>query len=154
MRHAQAQLELFGHNDRERAITMAGMHELEAIRSKLQPHLADVTLILCSNAKRARQTLEGIKPLIPTTAQIIYKDELYQASSHILWSRLQEVKTSHESVMLVAHNPGLTHIIQKMDLTVPFKEFPTCGVAICEGTFNGWHEASSYQFKLSEFIRV
>lgn len=154
MRHAQAQLERFGHNDRERAITMAGMHELDAIRSKLQPHLAGISLIFCSNAKRARQTLEGIKPLIPTTAQIIYKDEFYQASSHVLWARLQEINASHESVMIVAHNPGLTDFVQKIESEISFKEFPTCGVAICEGAFDGWYEASAHQFKLIELIKA
>jgi phosphohistidine phosphatase len=154
MRHAQAQLERFGHNDRERAITMAGMHELEGIRHKLQTHLIGVSLILCSNAKRTRQTLEGIKPLIPTTTQIIYKDELYQASNHILWSRLQEVNDVHERIMIVAHNPGLSHFVQKLQhsTAVPFREFSTCGVAICEGNFDRWCEVSSHHLKLIEFI--
>ncbi len=152
MRHAQAQLERFGHNDRERAITMAGMHELESIRSKLQTHLAGVSLIFCSNAKRTRQTLEGIKPLIPTTTQIIYKDELYQTSSHVLWTKLHEIDALHEYIMIVAHNPGLAHFVQTLQSTVPFKEFPTCGVAICEGTFISWHDASSLNLKLTEFI--
>ncbi len=152
MRHAQAQMEMFGFSDRERAITMAGMHELEAIRYKLPAYLAGMSLILCSNAKRARQTLEGIKPLIPTTTEIIYKDELYQASTHVLLSRLQELDTIHDRVMIIAHNPGLTHFAQSLQSTIPFKKFPTCGVAVCEGSFGGWHEASFHNFKLTEFI--
>lgn len=154
MRHAQAQLERFGFNDRERAITMAGMHELDAIRVKVQGHLEGISLILCSNAKRTRQTLEGMKPLVPSTAQIIYKDELYHTNSKTLWDRLQEIDDIHQVVMIVAHNPGLTQFLQELEPTVLFKEFPTSGVAICEGKFSSWQEASPDRLKLHKFLMV
>ncbi|MBY0461930.1 MAG: hypothetical protein K2Q34_01970 [Alphaproteobacteria bacterium] len=154
MRHAQAQLERFGFNDRERAITMAGMHELDAIRVKIQGHLEGISLILCSNAKRTRQTLEGMKPLVPSTASIVYKDELYHTNSKILWDRLSEVEDTHQCVMIVAHNPGLTQFIQELEPSIPFKEFPTSGVAICEGEFPSWQEASPRYLRLHKFLTV
>ncbi|MBY0280745.1 MAG: hypothetical protein K2W94_01135 [Alphaproteobacteria bacterium] len=154
MRHAQAQLERFGFNDRERAITMAGMHELDAIRVKIQGHLEGISLILCSNAKRTRQTLEGMKPLVPSTASIVYKDELYHTNSRILWDRLSEVEDTHQCIMILAHNPGLTQFIQELEPSIPFKEFPTSGVAICEGEFPSWQAASPRHLKLHKLLTV
>lgn len=152
MRHAQAQLERFGFNDRERSITIAGMHELDAIRLKLRGHLENVSLILCSNAKRTRQTLETIKPLVPTTADIVYKDQLYHTSSRMLWNHLWELGETHQCVMIMAHNPGLTQFIQELELTVPFKEFPTSGVAICQGDCTSWQQALPKTLKLQTFL--
>jgi len=154
MRHAQAQLERFDFNDRERAITMAGMHELDAIRVKIQGHLEGINLILCSNAKRTRQTLDGLKPLVPSTAHIVYKDELYHTNSKILWNCLSEVEEVNQGVMIVAHNPGLTQFIQELEPTIPFKEFPTSGVAIYEGEFPSWQEASPRYLRLRKLLVV
>ena len=153
MRHAQAQLERFGFNDRERAITMAGMHEIEAIRVKIQGHLSGISLILCSNAKRTRQTLEGLKPLLPSTARVVYKDELYQITSKTLWNHLQEVDDVHETIMIVAHNPGLVQFVQELAPETPFRDFPTAGIAICEGEAPSWAEVTPGCLKLKNFLK-
>ena len=151
MRHAQAQLEQYGQNDRERAITMVGMHEIEAIRQKIQGKLQDVSYILCSNAKRTRQTLDGIRQILPNTAEISYDDGLYQASVSNLWRKIQGAPSKHSTVMMMAHNPGVTEFI---DAVAPalFKVFPTCGVAIFETSVNSWVEFSPYNTKVIEFV--
>lgn len=111
-------------------------------------------MILCSNAKRTRQTLDGLKPLVPSTAHIVYKDELYHTNSKILWNCLSEVEEVNQGVMIVAHNPGLTQFIQELEPTIPFKEFPTSGVAIYEGEFPSWQEASPRYLRLRKLLVV
>ena len=47
MRHAEAQPEQFGLNDRDRSLSGGGMEELELIRRKLQGKLQGLQLVLC-----------------------------------------------------------------------------------------------------------
>jgi hypothetical protein len=52
---------------------MAGMHELDAIRNKIKGQFEGLSLVLCSNVKRTRQTLEGIRPFLPASIKELTK---------------------------------------------------------------------------------
>jgi phosphohistidine phosphatase len=153
MRHAASQLEQHGKNDRERTITMAGMHEIDALRPKLCGQLEGVSLVLCSNVKRSRQTLEGIKQFIPVTADINYDDSIYQASADILWHKIQTVPPAHKTIMILGHNPSLTKIISAINPRF-MSHFPTCGVVQLETKLSKWHEVSPQSFQITSFFDV
>lgn len=158
MRHAQAQPEQFGLSDRERPLSTEGMQELEFIRRKLQGKLQGLNAVLCSNVKRTRQTLEGIKQILPSLCESIFDDGLYHAPAANIISRLQDLDETQEFVMIIAHNPGVSDFLRLVTTStaqpserVP-KIFPTSGVAIFEGNFKKWQEASPPRFQLRDFL--
>ncbi|MES2252361.1 MAG: hypothetical protein V4482_01580 [Pseudomonadota bacterium] len=153
MRHAQAQLEQYGKNDRERTITMMGMHEIDAIRQQIHGKLDGVSLIMCSNARRTRQTLDGLKPFLPNSAEIHYDDGLYHASVECLWHKIQTLSPIHKNIMLVGHNPGLSQMLSAINPTLA-RVFPTCGIAICESTVEKWHEISPHNLNVTAFLQA
>ncbi len=153
MRHAQAQLEQYGKNDRERTITMAGMHEIDALRQRIHGKLEGVSLVICSNARRTRQTLEGIRPFLPNSADVQFDDSLYHASADSLWHKIQTTTSSHNSIMLVGHNPAVTQLTTAIDASIG-AVFPTCGIAIFESNVDKWHEISQHNLRLITLIRV
>ncbi len=153
MRHAQAQLEQYGKNDRERTITMTGMHEIDSIRRQIHGKLDTLSFIMCSNARRTRQTLDGLKPVLPNSAEIHYDDALYQANVETLLHKIQSLPSSHKNIMLLAHNPGVGQIIHAIDKTKA-SVFPTCGVAICESTVEKWHDISPYNLRITAFLQA
>lgn len=150
VRHAAAQQHYQPGTDRDRAITLEGMHELEAIRANLQGHFVDVSIALCSNARRARQTLEGLKALLPSNIEIIHESVLYKGSHQTLWSQLRRVSSNHNGVLVVGHNPYLTNFV--LDFDPSFQGFPTCSVGICQGSFERWSLASPENFELTHFL--
>lgn len=152
MRHAQAQLEQYGKNDRERTITMTGMHEIDAIRQQIHGKLDDLSLVMCSNARRTRQTLDGLKQFLPNSAEIQYDDSLYQTSVECLWHKVQTLSPLHKNIMLVGHNPGLSQMLSAIDSTLS-RVFPTCAVAICESTVEKWHEISPHNLRVLTFLQ-
>ena len=83
--------------------------------------------MLCSSAKRARQTLERLGPA-GLDARI--EPELYGAGSNTLLARLREVPDEVASVMLIGHNPGM----QQLALTLAGLDdkFPTAALATLE----------------------
>ena len=157
MRHAEAQPERFGLNDRDRCLSGGGMEELDLIRRKLQGKLQGLQLVLCSNVKRTRQTLEGIKPILPTVCEAAFDDDLYHASAASLINRLRGLEDTQDFVMVIAHNPGVSDFLNLVITSTKHqpgapKMLPTSGVAILEGNFEGWQDASPARFTLQDFF--
>jgi phosphohistidine phosphatase len=65
---------------------------------RIQPEL-----VLCSSARRARETLAGVLPgHVP-----LIEDDLYLAGHKQLLARVRSVEPEVRSVMVIGHNPGL-----------------------------------------------
>ena len=67
-------------------------------------------LILCSPAKRARQTLERVRDSLGDGAAIDVEEELYTFDAGVLLRRLKKVPASVTSVMVVGHNPAMEEL--------------------------------------------
>ena len=65
--------------------------------------------MLCSTARRARETLERIEPALGR-GDVRVEPGLYGAPPAVLLARLQEVPAGVRSVMLIGHNPGLREL--------------------------------------------
>ncbi|MBX9805301.1 MAG: histidine phosphatase family protein [Alphaproteobacteria bacterium] len=156
MRHAESQPEQMGLNDRDRCLSGGGMEELELIRRKLQGNLQGLQLVLCSNVKRTRQTLEGIKAILPSNCETAFDDGLYHAPASNLINRLHDIENSQDFVMVIGHNPAVSDFLNAvMSVTqqpgMP-RMVPTSGVAIFEGNFTKWQDASPARFTLQSFL--
>lgn len=153
MRHAEAQMPQFGKTDRDRAITIEGMQQLDMLRLKLQGKLSGVDYVVCSNAKRTRQTLEGIKPLLPANIEIAFNDNLYQSTQETIWDMINVVDNKYKGIILIAHNPGLSQAVQWIaDVNGrSVRQLPTSGVVICS-TKSPWNELSAPKLSLDDFI--
>jgi phosphohistidine phosphatase len=64
-------------------------------------------LVLCSPARRARETLEGIASAFGDEPQVAVEAELYGAAPDQLLERLHRVPADLPSVMLIGHNPAV-----------------------------------------------
>lgn len=153
MRHAEAQMPQYGKIDKDRPITMEGMHQLEVLRLKLHGKLSGVDFVLCSNARRTRQTLDGIKPLLPANIEIIFDDNLYQGEQKAIWESIGGIHAKYKGIMIIAHNPGLSQAVQWVaDANGrSIRQLPTSGVAICS-TKSSWSDLSAPKVLLDEFI--
>lgn len=151
MRHAAAQLEQYGKNDRDRTISMEGMHELDALRSHLKFKFDDLSLVYCSNVKRTRQTLEGIRQFLPHNVAVQYEDSLYQASADSLWHKVQTTSPSYKTIMIIGHNPALSNLLSSIQ-TPPFQVFPTAGIVMLTSTMKKWHEVNLYNVMIDQYF--
>ena len=61
-------------------------------------------LVVCSTAKRTRETLAALGPAIPT----ILSDKLYLSTAGEMLAQVQATDDVVKTLMLVAHNPGIT----------------------------------------------
>lgn len=101
LRHAQA-APAEG-RDFDRILTKQGRADMRRLADlvRLEGWLPDH--VLCSGARRTRETLALILP----EADAVFEDALYDAMPGALYERLKNVPDDFKSVLLVAHNPGI-----------------------------------------------
>jgi phosphohistidine phosphatase len=92
--------------DHDRPLAKRGRRGATAIGRYLRDEGIEPELVLCSTARRARETLERIEPALGTPAVRVER-ALYGASHEALLERLHSVPESTRSVMVIGHNPGL-----------------------------------------------
>jgi phosphohistidine phosphatase len=130
LRHAKSSWKDERLDDHDRPLAPRGKRASKAIGRYLRDHDIEPELVLCSSAKRARQTLERLGPA-GVDARI--ERELYAAGAHDLLERLRAVPDGVASVMLVGHNPGMQQLALR--LAGLDDKFPTAALAIldCDG---------------------
>jgi phosphohistidine phosphatase len=112
MRHASAGPAA---DDRERPLSAAGQREALSVGGALgalatygfRPDQA-----LVSPARRARETLAGVRTGLRSLAAAETDEALYLASARQLLARLQRIPDETAQLLLVGHNPGLSELAQ------------------------------------------
>jgi phosphohistidine phosphatase len=67
--------------------------------------------VLCSTARRTRDTLAFLVPDLVDPRRVQFEDGLYEASAAGLLERLRTVPAAAGTVLLIGHNPGLTDLV-------------------------------------------
>jgi phosphohistidine phosphatase len=143
LRHAKSSWADEDLTDHERPLAPRGRRAATAIAEHLREHGVAPELVLCSSARRARETLELVAPGLGPVARVLIEDGLYGATAEDLLDRLHEVPASTASVMLVGHNPAMQDLA--LALAAPGAEverlrakFPTGAFATLRITAGGW----------------
>ncbi len=98
------------------------------------------SIILCSPAARARQTVELVKESSGMEAEILFDDRIYEASPQALRQVVSEIDDSHSSVMVVGHNPGTEGFIRY--LSGDLEAMPTAALAVLTLNIDEWKAVS------------
>ncbi len=107
LRHAKSSWSDPTLDDHDRPLAPRGEKALRRLgRYITQFHVAP-TLVLCSSARRAVMTCEGVRQALPKAAVVLVEDRLYAAPGDRLLERLRQVPDDIAGVLLVGHNPGL-----------------------------------------------
>ncbi|MDP6706636.1 MAG: histidine phosphatase family protein [Alphaproteobacteria bacterium] len=107
MRHGEAASAAAGDGDHERALTEAGRQAAAAIARELVERGPAPDLVLCSSARRARETWSVVADEMARLPQVTTEEGLYLAPAPALVERLVLLAPSAAAVLLIGHNPGL-----------------------------------------------
>jgi phosphohistidine phosphatase len=122
-------------SDHERPLNDRGARNGEAMQEWYSHHTHPAEWIWCSSARRARQTAKYVSRGFD--AQIVEEPELYLASAEVLLGCLQMTPPHVSSVAIVAHNPGLTHLVNLLGHKPITDNLVTFGSALF-GTHTDW----------------
>jgi phosphohistidine phosphatase len=157
LRHAKSSWKDTSLPDHDRPLAGRGRRAAKAIARHMREHRIEPELVLCSTARRARETLARIEPALHTRA-IKLEADLYAASAPALLERLRGVPETVESVMVIGHNPGLQELA--LELARPASaarelaaKYPTAALATLALEASSWRELDRDTAELVEVVR-
>ena len=112
LRHAKSEAWSPLGNDFSRSLSHAGTQHAEALSSWALETLSTPDTVLCSPAKRTRETLAPVMskwPQLLSSTEFI--DSMYGASLNMLLTLAEEAFSYSEKLMLVGHNPGFENLL-------------------------------------------
>jgi phosphohistidine phosphatase len=156
LRHAKSSWDDAGLADHDRPLAPRGRRASALIAEHVRRNRIRPALVLCSSARRTRETLERVGQALGPV-EVRFERELYGASSKDLLQRLREVPDEIESVMLIGHQPAIQELA--LDLAAEGSEFealrakfPTAALATL--TFPGeWSELGSDSAELVGYVK-
>ncbi|HSG88539.1 MAG TPA: histidine phosphatase family protein [Pseudomonadales bacterium] len=153
-------------DDFDRPLAGRGKRDGATFGRRLARRLPAPDLVLCSTARRARDTLAFLIPELVDPAVVHYEDGLYLASADALLARLRALTGDPQRVLLVGHNPGLTDLVNLLvdGATPAIANLPTFGVAIFTVTASSgdgpaqaadaaWTELAAGKVRLQDLLR-
>jgi len=136
LRHAKSTWDRSELADHERPLAPRGRRAAHALAGRIERLGIAPTLVLCSTAVRARETLDALAPTLGAGVEVYLDDGLYAAGVEELLIRLRRVPDSVTAVLLVGHNPGLQDLVLELcsdgdpdELDRVREKFPTCALA-------------------------
>jgi phosphohistidine phosphatase SixA len=132
LRHAHAESAGPGQDDRDRALSTRGRAEAAAAGEWLREHGYIPDRVLCSTARRARETLDLAQDVIGhgETERV---EAIYEATP----GDLIAIADAHREVprlLMVGHNPGFEHLAALMSTgqSGDFRGMPAAGIAVLQ----------------------
>jgi phosphohistidine phosphatase len=153
LRHAKSSWDDPGLTDHDRPLAPRGVRAATGIGRRLRETGVAPELILCSSARRARDTLA----LLELAGAVSIEPALYGASSRALLERVRRVREELPSLMLIGHNPDMQSLATLLAAESPLRlelamKFPTGALATLEHT-GAWSDLSWGCCELTEFMR-
>jgi phosphohistidine phosphatase len=155
LRHAKSSHDDPDLADHDRPLAPRGQRAAKAIGANMRERGLAPSLVLCSSATRARQTLEGVSP--DAHAAVRVESELYEATARALLERLRRIPDEVPSAMMVGHNPAMERLALDLaargpDLADLSRKYPTGALAVLE--FEGkWGDLDADGARLVAFVK-
>lgn len=159
LRHAKSDWDDAARTDIERPLAERGWSDIALIAEHMIEHQngAAPSYVLCSPARRTRETLAGIINVLTPAAEIRFEQAIYGAPTDALLALLRAIDPARQSVLLIGHNPSIQSLA--VQLATPGEDadelaikYPTAGLATLE--FDGdWADLGAGTSTLKSFVR-
>jgi phosphohistidine phosphatase len=149
MRHAKAG-ELPGGPDFERALRLRGQRDSAAAGRWLAASGFRPDLVLCSAARRTRQTWQHVSEAMLTGTpgdppEFAAERRLYGADSEDVADFVREAGGEFATVLYIGHNPAAAGLVRLLTGTEP--AFPTAAIAVI-GVPGSWADLTAGESRL------
>ena len=151
LRHAKSSWDKPALADHDRPLAPRGREAAQRMGAHMRREHTRVALVLCSSARRARETLDLVAP----PGEVRIERELYGATAAELLERLRRVPDDVDAVMLIGHEPAMRDLAVGLvggENELTDRKFPTAALATL--TFSGpWSTLAPDHAELAAFVR-
>jgi phosphohistidine phosphatase len=117
-------------------------------------------IVLCSTARRTRETLELIRGSLPAEVHTEFAQSLYMAAPREMLTEIGKAPAKAGTLMLVGHNPGIGSLAvllagrgEPKALGNMHGKFPTAAIAVLGFDVESWSGIAPGSGKLIAFQR-
>jgi phosphohistidine phosphatase len=132
--------------DLERPLGERGRRDAPAAGRWLNENVPKVDLVLCSPAKRARETWEHASAELPTRPPVQVTSKIYDGP---VLQVVQELPADIRTALIVGHNPDLQDLVEQ--LSGEAAEFKTSTIAVLESA-QSWKTAGDQWARLVTLV--
>jgi phosphohistidine phosphatase len=126
--------------DRDRPLAKRGRRDAPAIGRWLRDHGYLPDVVVCSAARRTRQTWKLVAAELGGSPSVRFEPRAYAASALTLLYLVRELPGTYRAALLIGHNPGLADLAASLTEPPagddappsPGIRFPTAAVAVLE----------------------
>lgn len=145
IRHAKSSWAAPEHSDFERRLDQRGVDDGSKMAKAYSAALPRPDRVLCSPARRTRDTLAFLIPDLLDPRRVEYEDSLYLGSASTWLSWIRATPAPVRVLALMGHNPGLTDLVNLLlaSEAPSLDNLPTLGCAHLrsEADWSNWGEA-------------
>lgn len=160
MRHAKSAWDDSHQKDIDRPLSTRGRKAASHMGEWLEGEGYRPDVVLCSTARRTRDTLELLRPHLPKSAAVEFVSGLYMAATREMLTEIGKVPASAQCVMLLGHNPGMGSLAgllagggDEKALGAMHGKFPTAAIAVLGFNVGKWSEVAPGAGILRAFMR-
>jgi phosphohistidine phosphatase len=158
LRHAKSSWKDRSLADRDRPLAGRGRRAASALADHLRAEGVRPELVLCSPARRARDTLERVEGALGDEVEVVFEEGLYGASEAALLARLRALPREVGSVLVIGHNPGLGELALALasegaDLARMREKYPTAALATIDVPADRWSALGRGGGELVAYVR-
>lgn len=158
-RHAKSSWDHADLTDFDRPLNARGERDAPVMGRYLEEHALIPDLILCSAARRTRETLDLAWADWPVKPHTEYSEALYLATQDAMLAILRNVEGIPSHVLMIGHNPGIHAFAMSMagsgETEARFalsSNYPTAAIANISFENAAWSEIQSGGGTLTLFI--
>ena len=158
LRHAKSSWKDGSVADRDRPLAGRGRRAAKAMARHLEAEGIRPDLVLCSPARRTRETLQRVEGAFGDRVEARLDETLYGASEPELLARLKALPHEVGSVMLIGHNPGLEELALALasdgeGLARMREKYPTAALATIDLPAERWSAIERGSGELVGYVR-
>ena len=156
MRHAKSSWDDSELEDHERPLAPRGRKAARRMAKYFESVGYAPSIVLCTSAVRARETLDLLKPALPEETAFEVELGLYLSSGDDLLDRIRRL-SSEDSVLAIGHNPAMQQLVLSLASEGPQlmpirKKFPTAALAVLEAGIDEWKELGAGKASLVNYV--
>ena len=159
LRHAKSSWSEPGASDHERPLNRRGQEAAPRIGAYLARHKLIPDRVLCSTARRTRETWELVAAEAPAAPPASFTEQLYDASPHALIEVFRRAEPQAASLLVVGHNPGLQEIATALIASGDLEDrerlrekLPTGGLVVIDFAIADWAKLHTRSGRLERFV--
>lgn len=160
LRHAKSSWDVPGAVDFDRPLATRGRRAATMIGEHLAIHRMLPDRILCSSARRTRETLMGVLPVTDTDLDIRITRDLYDVTADAYIDCIGALGGSARTLLLIGHNPTVQDCALELIgsgnpalRTEIGEKFPTAGLAVIDFEHHRWSELKPRTGRVVAFFR-